>query len=206
MLNAFLNGFILSFSLILAIGAQNSFVLKQGLMRHHVFMVAFFCSVSDTLLIIAGVAGMSIFLNDHFNSISNWLFAISAIWLTGYGILKLKSSISGGSYLEASSNENNGIASTLFILVFLTFANPHVYLDTVILVGSVSQQFSGNDRIAYTIGASLASFVFFFALAYGAKLLVPIMQNPFAWRILDFLIALIMFTLALNLAYVGNWI
>ena len=206
MLSAFFTGFILGFSLILAIGAQNSFVLRQGLMGSHVFTVALFCSLSDALLIFIGVAGISIFLNNYINLVSNWLFAIAAIWLAGYGLLRLKDAIKGNSALLAEGSLNNGIASTLSFLVVLTFANPHVYLDTVILIGSVSQQFPGNTKFAYALGASIASFVFFFSLAYGAKLLAPKMQNPSSWRILDCLIALIMFTIAFKLAYAGNWL
>mgnify|MGYP003994933573 FL=1 len=96
--------------------------------------------------------------------------------------------------------------ATLIILAVLTFANPHVYLDTVVLIGSISQQFSGDLKISFAIGACLASFVFFFSLAYGAKIVAPIMQNPNSWRILDFIIAIIMFAIAIKLAYEGNWI
>ena len=206
MLSAFLTGFILGFSLILAIGAQNSFVLRQGLMGRHVFTVALFCSLSDALLISIGVAGISIFLNNYIDLVSDWLFGISAIWLTSYGLLRLKDAIKGNSVLIAEGTLNNGITSTLSFLVVITFANPHVYLDTIILIGSVSQQFPGNTKLAYAIGASLASFVFFFSLAYGAKLLAPIMKRPFSWRILDCFIAFIMFTIAFKLASAGNWL
>ena len=205
MLSAFLTGLILGFSLILAIGAQNSFVLRQGLMGRHVFIVALFCSLSDALLISIGVAGISIFLNNYINSVSDWLFGISAIWLAGYGLLRLRDAIIGKSVLISENSSVNGLVSTLFFLVILTFANPHVYLDTVILIGSVSQQFSGNNKLAYVLGASLASFVFFFSLAYGAKFLSPIMQRPIAWRLLDSFIAFVMLTLAFKMAQAGNW-
>ena len=206
MLSAFFTGFILGFSLILAIGAQNSFVLRQGLMGRHVFTVALFCSISDAILIIIGVAGISLFLNNFIYLVSDWLFAFAAIWLICYGLLRLKDAVKGNSALVAASTLNNGIASTLSFLVILTFANPHVYLDTVILIGSVSQQFPGNTKFAYALGASIASFVFFFSLAYGAKFLSPIMQRPLAWRALDSFIALIMFTLAIKMAHSGGWL
>ena len=206
MLNAFLTGFILGLSLILAIGAQNSFVLKQGLMGRHVFAVALFCSLSDTLLIFIGVAGISIFLNNYINLISDWLFAVAAIWLACYGLLRLKDAIKGNSALVIESASTNGLISTLSFLVALTFANPHVYLDTVILIGSVSQQFPGNIKFAFAIGAALASFVFFFSLAYGAKFLSPIMQKTVAWRVLDSFIAVVMFSLAIKMAYSGRWL
>ena len=206
MLSAFLTGFILGFSLILAIGAQNSFVLRQGLMGRHVFTVALFCSLSDALLISIGVAGISIFLNNYIDLFSDWLFGISAIWLTVYGLMRLKDAAKGKSALVIESASTNELISTLSFLVVLTFANPHVYLDTVILIGSVSQQFPGNIKVAYVLGASLASFVFFFSLAYGAKFLSPIMQKPLSWQLLDGFIAFVMFSLAIKMVPSGGWI
>jgi len=206
MMSAFLTGFILGFSLILVIGPQNSFVLRQGLIGRHVFIVALFCSLSDALLISIGVAGISIFLNNYIYLASDWLFGISAIWLSGYGLLRLKDMIKGNSILIAENSSINGLASTLSFLSVLTFANPHVYLDTVVLIGSVSQQFPGNTKIAYAIGASIASFVFFFSLAYGARFLSPKMQKPIAWQLLDGLIAFFMFTLAIKMAQAGDWL
>jgi L-lysine exporter family protein LysE/ArgO len=205
MLSAVLTGFVLGFSLILAIGAQNSFVLRQGLIGRHVFIVALFCSISDALLISIGVAGISIFLSNYIDLVSDWLFSISAIWLLGYGLLRLRDAINGKSVLIAKDSSVNELASTLSFLSVLTFANPHVYLDTVILIGTVSQQFPGNTKLAYVLGASLASFVFFFSLAYGAKFLSPIMQRPIAWRLLDSFIAFVMFILAIKMADAGGW-
>ena len=205
MLSAFLSGFILGFSLILAIGAQNSFVLRQGLMGRHVFIVALFCSLSDALLISIGVAGISIFLNNYIDLVSDWLFGISAIWLAGYGLLRLREAVIGKSILIAENSSPNGLMSTLSFLVILTFANPHVYLDTVVLIGSVSQQFPGNTKFAYVLGASIASFVFFFSLAYGAKFLSPIMQRTIAWRLLDSFIAFVMFALAIKMSQEAGW-
>ena len=167
MIYAFLTGFILGFSLILAIGAQNSFVLRQGLIGRHVFIVALFCALSDALLIIIGVAGISIFLN-YIDLVSDWLFGISAIWLAGYGLLRLRDAVTGKSALIAENSSANGLA--------------------------------------FILGASIASFVFFFSLSYGAKLLAPIMKRPSAWRILDGSIALLMFIIAVKLAYSGNWL
>ena len=205
MLSAFLTGFVLGFSLILAIGAQNSFVLRQGLMGRHVFTVALFCSLSDALLISIGVVGISIFLNNYIDLVSVWLFGISAIWLAGYGLLRLRDATTGRSILISENSSVNGLVSTLSFLSVLTFANPHVYLDTVVLIGSVSQQFPGNTKLAYVLGASLASFVFFFSLAYGAKFLSPIMQRPIAWRLLDSFIAFVMFTLAIIMTQEAGW-
>ena len=179
MIYAFLTGFFLGFSLILAIGAQNSFVLRQGLIGRHVLIVALFCALSDTLLIIIGVVGISTLL-DFIGQLSNLLYGISAIWLIGYGLLRLRDAIKGKSALNAEKISVNGLASTLVFLAVVTFANPHVYLDTVVLLGSISQQFSGDNKIAYTLGASTASFAFFFSLSYGARLLAPSYVGPSA--------------------------
>ena len=206
MLSAFLTGFFLGLSLIVAIGAQNSFVLRQGILGQHVFYVALFCALADALLISIGVAGISFFLNNIVSHISNFLFGFSALWLTGYGVLRLKAVFKADIMVEIQSSKSKGLIPTISIAAILTFANPHVYLDTMILVGSISQQFSGYYKIIFALGAVLASFVFFFSLAYGAKLLEPIMQRPYSWRILDGLIALIMFTIAFKLASAGNWL
>ena len=206
MLSAFLSGFTLGFSLILAIGSQNSFVLRQGLMGRHIFTVALFCSLSDALLISIGVAGISIFLNNYIDLVSDWLFGISAIWLAGYGLLRLRDAVIGKSILIVENSSLNGLTSTLSFLSVLTFANPHVYLDTVVLIGSVSQQFPDNNtKLSYVLGASIASFVFFFSLAYGAKFLSPVMQRPIAWRLLDSFIAFVMFGLAIKMTYIAGW-
>ena len=206
MLPAFLTGFFLGLSLIVAIGAQNAFVLRQGIIGQHVFYVALFCALSDALLIGIGVAGISLFLNNVINQISNILFGFSALWLTGYGILRLKAVFRVKTMEAIAASKLKGLMPTISIAAILTFANPHVYLDTMILIGSISQQFYGYHRIAFTLGACLASFVFFFGLAYGSKLLEPIMQRPISWRILDGLVALIMFTIAFKLALAGNWL
>jgi L-lysine exporter family protein LysE/ArgO len=206
MMSAFLTGFFLGLSLIVAIGAQNSFVLRQGILGQHVFSVALFCALSDALLITVGVAGISFFLNNIINQISNFLFGFSALWLTGYGILRLKAVFKADIIVEIESSKSEGLIPTLSIAAILTFANPHVYLDTMVLIGSISQQFSGYYRIAFALGACLSSFVFFFSLAYGSKLLEPLMKRPSSWRILDGLIALIMFTIAFKLASAGNWL
>ncbi|MDA8942223.1 LysE/ArgO family amino acid transporter [bacterium] len=206
MLSSFLTGFFLGLSLIVAIGAQNTFVLRQGILDQHVFYVALFCAISDALLISIGVAGISFFFDNFISQNSNILFGLSAVWLSGYGVIKLKSAFKSNKAIEVEASKLNGLIPTISVAAVLTFLNPHVYLDTMILIGSISQQFSGYYKITFALGASLASFIFFFSLAYGARLLMPIMQRPFSWKILDSLIALVMFTIAFKLASVGNWL
>ena len=206
MITAFITGFLLGFSLIMAIGAQNVFVLRQGILGKHVFYVALFCAISDALLICIGIASISFFLNNFISQYTNILFGLSSLWLIFYGFIRLQAAIKSKSFLEIEVSTSKDLISTLGILAIVTFLNPHVYLDTMVLIGSVSQQFSENHRIAFAIGASLASFVFFFSLAYGAKLLKATMQSNTSWRILDFLVAIIMFTIAIKLAYAGDWL
>ena len=206
MIISFLTGFFLGVSLIMAIGPQNAFVLKQGILKEHVFYVALFCAISDALLICIGVAGISFFLNNFISQNSNILFGLSAIWLAGYGVIRLQAAFKSSKIFEIESSISNSLFPTLSVLAVLTFLNPHVYLDTMILIGSISQQFYGFQKISFALGACLASFIFFFSLAYGARLLTPLMQRPLSWKILDSLIALIMFIIALNLASQGGLI
>ena len=203
---AFFTGFFLGLSLIIAIGAQNAFVLRQGILRQHVFYIALFCSIADTVLIILGIAGFSYFFNDFINGYSKIIFGIASLWLFIYGVLRLKSLFRANSAIITSNENSSNLVSSISILAFFTFANPHVYLDTMILIGSISQQYIDLNRVYFALGACSASFVWFFGIAYGAKLLTPIMQKPKHWRILDSLIALIMFIIAINLASQGGWI
>jgi len=206
LIQSFLTGFFLGLSLIVAIGAQNTFVLRQGILGQHVFYVALLCAISDALLICIGVAGISFFLDNFTKQVSNILFGVSAIWLFGYGLIRLKSIFRTSKANVKLDSKSKNLWQTISIAIVLTFLNPHVYLDTMVLIGSISQQFSGYYKITYALGACLASFIFFFSLAYGAKLLTPIMQQPFSWKILDGLIAMIMFTIAFNLVSAGNWL
>jgi L-lysine exporter family protein LysE/ArgO len=205
MITAFLTGFFLGISLIIAIGAQNAFVLRQGILGQHVFYVALFCAISDAILISIGIAGISFFLNDFIAHYLDFLFGFSAIWLFVYGMIRLKAVFRSDAALSIEKSELKDLLPTISILAVLTFANPHVYLDTMVLIGSISQQFLDNQKIAFAVGAAMASFVFFFGIAYGAKLITPIMHKPSSWRILDFFIAVIMFIISLNLAYATNW-
>ena len=205
MFAAFLTGFFLGLSLIVAIGAQNAFVLRQGILRQHIFYIALFCAISDTLLITLGILGISYFLNDFINEFSKIIFGFSALWLFTYGALRIRSAFKANKTILANSSDSKNLLHAISIVAIFTFANPHVYLDTVILIGSISQQFIDLKRAYFAIGACSASFIWFFGIAYGAKLLTPIMQKPSHWQILDSLIALIMFIIAFNLASQGGW-
>jgi len=191
-------GFLTSFALILAIGAQNAFVLKQGIMRSNVFWVSMTCAVSDALLISAGIAGFGLFVSQ-FPSLPRVLSLGGAAFLAVYGLTRFFAAYKGGDQMVLSA-KSAPLGSTILICLSLTWLNPHVYLDTLGLVGAVSTQFTGLlQKIAFGIGAITASFVFFFALGYGARFLAPIMQTPRTWQILDVLIGLLMWFLAYGL-------
>ena len=206
MLSAFLTGFFLGLSLIVAIGAQNAFVIRSGILRNHIFYIALFCAISDSLLIIIGIAGISFFLKDFIDEFSNLIFGFSALWLFSYGLLRIRSALINNYITVDNNSKSSSLLKAISIVAIFTFVNPHVYLDTMILIGSISQQFLDTNRIYFAIGACTASFIWFFSIAYGAKLLTPIMQKPSHWRNLDLLIALIMFVIAFNLASQGNWV
>ena len=206
MIQSFLTGFFLGLSLIIAIGAQNTFVLRQGILGQHVFYIALFCALSDAILISIGVTGITFFLNNFINQNANILFGLSAIWLFGYGVLKLRSSFKSNKSIKTEFSSIKSLSQTISTIAALTFLNPHVYLDTMILTGSISQQFYGFQKIVFALGACLASFIFFFSLGYGARLLTPLMKRPFSWKVLDSLVAVIMFTISFKLVSMGNWL
>jgi L-lysine exporter family protein LysE/ArgO len=204
--SSFVTGFALGFSLLIAIGAQNAFVLRQGLLRQHVFAVVLFCAVADMALIVLGVGGLSLLIADFAARYEAVLFGLAAIWLTGYGVMRLRSAIRANAVITADAAGSDSLTAVLTTGAVLTFGNPHVYLDTVVLVGTVSVRFTGMDKLAFGIGAATASFVFFFALGYGASLLAPQMQRPNAWRVLDTIIAVVMFAIAIGMARAGGWL
>jgi len=206
LLSAYGTGFALGLSLILAIGAQNAFVLRQGLLRQHVLLVVLFCASADMILILAGVAGLSLLIADAVSQYLSVLFGLAALWLAGYGVMRLSSAIRASGAINTDAPAVSTVTAVLTTAAMLTFGNPHVYLDTVVLIGAVSLSFHGLSKWAYGAGAATASFAFFFLLGYGASLLAPIMQRPNAWRVLDTLIALVMCALALGMAEAGGWL
>jgi len=204
-MEAFFTGVAIGFSLILAIGAQNAFVLRQGLLRQHFFAVALFCSLSDTILIAVGVSGVSWFIGDLIKAYSFWVFGAAAVWLLVYGTTHLRSAFRQNRLILDEVQAEKSLLSVLSTAALFTFGNPHVYLDTVVLIGTMAMKFVPYERVLFAAGASLASFVFFFSLAYGARLLAPNMKNQTTWKILDVMIAVVMFSLALGMLIAGGW-
>ncbi|MFD1341323.1 LysE/ArgO family amino acid transporter [Litorisediminicola beolgyonensis] len=190
-----LAGFSLGLSLILAIGAQNAFVLRQGLRRAHVFWVVLTCALSDAVLIAAGVAGFGA-LAEAVPGLETAMRLFGAAFLLWYAGRALRSAWTGGEALTAGEGAGS-LRVALLTCLALTWLNPHVYLDTVVLLGAISAQYS--DRLAFALGAMTASFVFFFSLGYGARLLAPLFARPLAWRVLDLVIALTMAAIAVSL-------
>ena len=205
MLFAYLTGFALSFSLILAIGSQNTFVLRQAILRQHIGAIVLFCAVSDALLIMVGVGGLSLLIADFVDQLAPWLFGGAAIWLAGYGALRVRD-VLGNKALTDDGQPIGNLSTSLAMAAILTFGNPHVYLDTVVLIGTVSLQFEGVAKIAFTAGAVTASLVFFVVLGYCGYLLSGFMRRLGSWRLLNSAIALIMFALALGMLRAGGWV
>jgi L-lysine exporter family protein LysE/ArgO len=190
------SGFFLGLSLILAIGAQNAFVLRQGLRRERVFAVCLTCALSDAILIAAGVAGMGWLAAE-----APWLAPVmtwaGAAFLVVYGALAFRRALRPGA-LAAAGRGAGSLRATLLACLALTWLNPHVWLDTVVLLGSVSAQYAG-DKLAFGAGAATASFAFFFALGYGARALAPVFARPAAWRLLDIAVGAVMWSIAAKL-------
>lgn len=197
LISAAVSGFLLGASLIIAIGAQNAFVLRQGLLRQHVFIICLICALSDALLITAGVAGLGTIISQSPQLIAGVTIAGAAfLFWYAYGAFKRAMHPQA---LHAVQQKGGSLKTTIMAALALTFLNPHVYLDTVVLLGSLSSGFEGENRIAYGAGAVIASFVWFFALGYGARLLQPVFAKPLAWRVLDVIIGVIMCLIALSL-------
>ncbi|UWP90290.1 LysE/ArgO family amino acid transporter [Aliiroseovarius crassostreae] len=202
-MTAAITGFLTGFSLILAIGAQNAFVLRQGLLRNHVFPLVLFCALSDALLIVAGVLGFGA-LVSAVPMLPVLMAVMGAVFLMAYGVLRFVAALKGQYEMELTGRARS-LKATLAIAAAFTWLNPHVYLDTLGLIGAISTSFDDwNARILFGLGAVSASFVFFFSLGYGARLLAPIMTRPSSWRVLDIAIGLTMWMIAVGLVH-GVW-
>ena len=199
MLGSALEGFALSIGLILALGPQNVFVMRQGLMRSHVFAVCLACSVFDAVLITAGVLGMGSILSG----IEGAEFAIAvgaSIFLVSYGLLRIKSAMNPLGMTTEGEGENE-LAPTIAAAAAFTFLNPHVYVDTLLLIGGTSSRYAGDERLAFGIGAATASFVFFFSLGYGARSLSEALNKPEVWWYIDLSIAALKFIIAAGILH-----
>lgn len=194
---ALLKGLGMGAGLIVAIGAQNAFVLRQGLLKRYVFVCALICALCDMVLISAGVAGMGSLIMAHpaLLALAKWG---GALFLAYYGLRSAMAALKAGGLVAASQGATSDAAAIASAFSF-SLLNPHVYLDTVVLLGAVGGQQPGEGRIEFALGAMSASVLWFFGLAYGARLVAPLFARPVAWRILDGLIAVVMWMLAVSL-------
>lgn len=192
-----LSGFFSGLTLIVAIGAQNAFVIKQGLRREYVLLIVLICSISDALLIFLGSAGLGQLIQStpELLEVVRWFGVIYLLW---FGVKSLRSAFTHQS-LIAAEGQLSSKKMVITTMLALTFLNPHVYLDTVILLGSIANQFE-NQSWLFSTGAALGSFIWFFSIGFGAKAASRFMSKPVFWKVLDLVIAAIMFTIAIFLA------
>jgi L-lysine exporter family protein LysE/ArgO len=195
---AFLPGFLSGLSLIVAIGAQNAFVIRQGLSRQHVFVVVAICAIADAALIALGIAGLGAIIQGL-----PWLLEgvrwFGVAYLTWFGIKSVRSAFKND-VMDVSGEQTTSLKKVVAAVLGFTLLNPHVYLDTVILLGSISNQFA-EDRWVFGFGAMTASIVWFSAIGFGARAASRFMSKPIFWRVLDSIIAAVMFTIAFYLAF-----
>ena len=196
----FVAGFLSGTALIIAIGAQNAFVLRQGIRREHVLPIVLVCAVADALLIAAGIAGLGALIQ-----FTPLLLRVAryggAAFLLFYGWTAARRVLQPHALL-VDIHEGSTLAAAMATCLTFTFLNPHVYLDTVILLGALASQRGDPGRWVFGAGAAIGSVVWFFSLGFGARFLAPVFRKPVAWRVLDGLIALVMVGLGLSLLWV----
>jgi L-lysine exporter family protein LysE/ArgO len=197
---AFIPGFLASLGLIVAIGAQNAFVIRQGLTKSHVLLVVVICAAADALLITLGIAGLGAAISGL-----PWLMQgarwFGVLYLTWFGIQSLRAAAKNSS-IDVAGTQVVSRGKVIAAVLGFTFLNPHVYLDTLILLGSIGNQF-GENRWFFALGASLASMTWFFGIGFGARAAAGVMSKPIFWRVLDTVIATVMFGIAAWLAFEG---
>ena len=200
---AFLSGLGTGFGLIIAIGAQNAYVLKQGILRNNRFAIALVCACIDALLIAAGVSGLGILITS-IPILLNIARYGGAAFLIYYGVKAFISILKSSSLNIDTKEKPTDLKTTIMTVIALSLLNPHLYLDTCVLIGTIGAQFPEMERSYFTMGAIGASFIWFFALSYGAALLIPLFKKPTSWKILDFIIAIVMWAIAWSLIFYMN--
>jgi L-lysine exporter family protein LysE/ArgO len=199
-LPVFMQGLLLCFGLIVAIGAQNAFVLRQGLRREHVVPVVAFCALADATLITAGVLGMAQALGRH-PVFAKGMALVGALFLAWYGWQALQRARRASQLQAADGGPGLSLGAAMAQVAAFTLLNPHVYLDTVMLMGSIGAQQPADLRGWFIAGSSIASLGWFTALGFGARWLAPLFARPRAWQVLDALIGLTMWVLAALLVH-----
>lgn len=197
-MEAFIAGFTLLLSLIVAIGSQNAFILRQGILKQHVFIVCAFCALSDAVLIGIGVSGFGVYLSDYPVVINSGLI-LGICFLSFYGLKSLYSAWNNSHHLIADSLGNSSLKEVILLCIAFTWLNPLVLIDTVIIVGAASTVFIPDLGLFYC-GALLGSFLFFFGLGFGAKLFSPFLSKGQSWKIIELLTGGIMLIMATKMA------
>ncbi|MBU0971540.1 MAG: LysE/ArgO family amino acid transporter [Proteobacteria bacterium] len=196
MLLTFLTGMGTGAGLIIAIGAQNAFVLSQGVKKNHYILVPLICAVCDAVLVAIGVAGVGTFIAES-KPLSQVAGMGGAAFLFCYGMSAFRSAIRGA-YLEGDQKTETSIKATVLTTLAVTLLNPHVYIDTILLLGSIAGQFQAPGHLVFGAGAATASFIWFFTLSLGSRLLAPLFRKKRSWRILDTLVGMVMWAIAFS--------
>jgi len=198
LLDIYLKGFIVTFSLIVAIGAQNAYILKLGLLRQYVGLAVTLCILFDTLLISAGVLGLGFFVKGN-QILINSIAIIGIVFLCFYSFISLKSAFKNESIQIDDKVKTNPLGKVITMLLVFTFLNPHTYLDTVLLIGGIGANLSDDLKLYFLLGAITGSSIWFISLGYGARFLIPLFKKPITWKVLDISIGIIMLIIAYSL-------
>ena len=202
---SYLQGLLLGFSLIIAIGAQNLFVFNQGLIGKYVMIVCLFCSLSDALLILIGYSGLYLIIENNV-ILQNFIILIGFLWLSGYGVLKIREGMSfdqeSNLDIQISHTNNRNLYKTILAISGITWLNPHVYLDTVFLIGSISNSVQSEKQFSFLLGAISSSFLFFFFLGYMGFKIGPLIKSPNLWKKINISLGIIMIMISFNLIYI----
>ncbi|RXJ91901.1 hypothetical protein CRV01_02125 [Arcobacter sp. CECT 8983] len=197
-LDIFLKGFIVTISLIVAIGAQNAYILKLGLLKQHVGKAVLFCIFSDIFLISLGVFGLGFFIKDN-QILINSIAIFGIVFLCFYAFLSFKSAFKNESLKIDDEVKTNPLRQVLTLLFVFTYLNPHAYLDTILLIGGIGANIEDDLKLFFLLGSLSASSFWFITLGFSARFLIPLFKKPITWKILDISIGLIMLVIAYSL-------
>ena len=202
---SYIQGLLLGFSLIIAIGAQNLFVFNQGLIGKYVMIVCLFCSLSDALLILIGYSGLYLIIENNV-ILQNFIILIGFLWLLGYGVLKIREGMSfdqeSNLDIQISHTNNRNLYKTILAISGITWLNPHVYLDTVFLIGSISNSVQSEKQFSFLLGTISSSFLFFFFLGYMGFKIGSLIKSPNLWKKINISLGIIMIMISFNLIYI----
>ncbi|MBP7783868.1 MAG: amino acid transporter [Aliarcobacter sp.] len=198
MLDIYLKGFIVTISLIMAIGAQNAYILKLGLLKQYVLLAVLMCITFDFILISAGVFGLGYFIQGN-QLLINSIAIFGIVFLIFYAALSFKSAFKNESLQVDGNVKTNPLKQVLSLILVFTFLNPHTYLDTILLIGGIGANIENEFKIYFLLGAVSASSVWFFSLGFGARFLIPLFKKQITWKILDISIGFLMLFIAYSL-------